>query len=388
MAVKLGEDKLVPDNIQRLLYVEQKKDNSCNYLGFKLDYLSQDLTDMEISLMSCSKCLGLARDAISNQGDTTCQICGNSSLAPVAKVRASVANLKIKCPLLRDCEWTGKILEGEEHLKECGSLLVKCPLECGHVIKRCEIGNHTKHDCPLREVKCQYCDIIILFKGLTDHLKVCPAHPIKCKCGIMKSRSQLAEHIETECPLTKIGCPYAEYSCKIGKIPRQDLLAHKKEFYIEHQDMLEGECNRLRKELTCKKDLECVEFEIDPNDELNHKKVFRIGSYEFECIVVVYNSMRFWVQRLASSFRNDSNIICITEFRMLLEETAPSENPFVWKERLYSQMIKNDCIFLYALERSIYRRYIQPDGKIYLKLFFDHDYITYKGFILLKYSPL
>ncbi|KAI6655562.1 hypothetical protein LOD99_2061 [Oopsacas minuta] len=65
------------------------------------------------------------------------------------------------------------------------------------------------------------------------------------------SRMQLLKH-RSECELEEISCPYTDYGCKAGTMLRRDLLAHKKEFYKEHQDMsltkLNDEIEQLREE--------------------------------------------------------------------------------------------------------------------------------------------
>ena len=229
-----------PDHVDQLLYL---KNAQGLYRGYKTRYISQNLSEMEGYLVTCTRCKGIIRDASSCEGETVCQLCARNQLNPkrVQKVRNSVANLNIKCPLLRDCGWSGKLVEGEKHLKECDSFLITCPLECGDVIKRCGESNHLKTDCFHREVKCEFCNLSITFKTLTEHLTMCPAHPFVCECNREFHRDEVEEHINKNCELTEIECPYAKYSCKIGKILRKDLLTHKKEFYIEHQDMIERE---------------------------------------------------------------------------------------------------------------------------------------------------
>ena len=232
-----------PDNIDKLLYVKTAKRGKASYRGYKTVYLTQELSAMESDFLSCSMCQGISREAISSEGEILCKLCKqwNSSSNPANKVRNSVANLNVRCPLSRDCGWNGKLVDGEKHLKECGKFFVTCTLECGDVTERCEMSNHLKTECLLREMKCEFCDLVFIFKNLNEHLKTCPAHPIVCKCSRVLRRDAVEEHIDKDCELTEIECPYAKYSCKIGKILRKDLLVHKKEFYIEHQDMLERE---------------------------------------------------------------------------------------------------------------------------------------------------
>ena len=218
-----------PDDIDQLLYLKNAKGS---YRGFKTGYISQNLTEVEYYLVTCTRCKGIIREASSCEGETVCKLCNTNQLNPkrVQRVRKSVANLNIKCPLLTDCSWSGKLLEGEKHLKECGSFLIRCPLRCDVVMKRYEMNNHLKTDCLNRETRCEFCDLSITYKNLTEHLLTCPAHSVVCECGIIIRRDKVKEHIDKACELTEIECPYAKYSCKIGKIPRKDLLTHKKEF--------------------------------------------------------------------------------------------------------------------------------------------------------------
>ena len=237
-----------PDDIDQLLYL---KNAQGLYRGFKTRYISQNLTKMEGYLMTCRKCKGIIRDASSYEGETVCKLCNTNQLNPkrVQKVRNSVAELKIKCPLLRDCGWSGKLLEGEKHLKECGSFLITCPLGCEDVMKRCEMNDHLKTYCLFREINCEFCELSITCKNLTEHVSTCPAYSVVCECRRIMRRDKVKEHIDKDCRLTELECPYAKYGCKVGKIPRKELVAHKEDFYIEHQDMIEQENCLLTKQV-------------------------------------------------------------------------------------------------------------------------------------------
>ena len=92
--------------------------------------------------------------------------------------------------------------------------------------------------CPMRVVECQYCHKRERANNLMEHMRMCPEYPISCvnNCGVRFPRSQLPQH-SSECELEVITCPYKEYGCNAKSMMRRDLLAHKKEFYIEHQDM-------------------------------------------------------------------------------------------------------------------------------------------------------
>ena len=485
MAARLT-DACPPDDIDQLLYL---KNAQGLYRGFKTGFISQNLTKMEGYLMTCTRCKGIIRDASSCEGETVCKLCNTNQLNPkrVQKVRNSVAELKIKCPLLRDCGWSGKLLEGEKHLKECGSFLITCPLGCRNVIKRCEMNDHLTAYCLQREVNCEYCDLSITFKNLTEHLLTCPAHPIVCKCRRSTRRDEVEEHIDKDCELTEVECPYAKYSCKIGKIPRKDLLAHKKEFYIEHQDMIEREncllahklekCNfltvqrhelmegkmgkeidqsmrkhelmkknmktkndqlvrnhtllegkmetkhnqliqkhnfwegkmetkhnqlikelcllkekyaQLRKEnyqmvqeIRFRKRLIGTTIDLDLNSNFVISTEFGNGLYTFICEILTSSSLdtrRISLIRLPTCTYSDKNVLCITHCVLCLQGTTEIA-PYYLDTKLLKRIETDSQVPIDLISKSIMSLYRQQDGIVKMEIYFDYDYVTYKGFL-------
>ena len=416
--------KLVSSIVDTLLYVKIEKCGQASYRGFKTEYLVQELSEMERYFLSCSKCLGISRDAVLSEGETLCELCKKENLSsnPVHKVRNSVADLNIKCPLLMGCNWYGKLADGEKHLKKCGKFFVTCPLKCGVVTERCEMNNHLKIECLLRETQCELCDLVLIFKNLTKHLKICDARPVVFKCGRVLRRDLVKNHIDKDCVRTEIECPYAKYSCKIGKIPRKDLLAHKKEFYIEHQDMIEREnclvtdklgkcvqkhnlleekCNELkienahlvRKHVTLECDYSKLKHElrfrkkflgVTLNLDLKSNNVksseFSNGQYRFICIISLsLNEANISLNRLSTSTYSDRNILCITECVLCLQETATEVIPHYVIERICLRIEIRRNIPIMELDKNIVSRYRQPDGIVKMEIYFDYDYITYKG---------
>ena len=393
MAVNLSISPIspIPDDIVKLLYIEVQECDKKTYHGFKVEYLTQELSEMR-EFVSCTKCFGIARDAFHIGEEIFCQSCciEQRQCASVAqKVRNSVAKLKIRCPLLRDCNWIGCLLEGEEHLRECDYFLIGCPKECETVIERIEKENHIENCCPMRLVECEFCKARLYFLELTNHLTTCPSYPIYCiGCGEEILRIENGNHVDNVCQMTEIECPYAKYTCKIGQILRKDLLAHKKEFYIEHQDMIEQENCLLKQELSnlklkhekdcnqlklVKKDLGGVDIKIDPILRTNQTILFHNGSYEFCFDVIVDDFMRASLTRIPSNNGNDNKEICITRCTVYLKESTIEKRPYIYRENLYSKMETNDAISICILERDAYCRFIQEDGYIYLKVLFDYD---------------
>ena len=270
------DDSPPPDEIEKVLFVSSNPtEGKETFGGYDPNYFIDKFTEMELELISCVVCKGIIREACSTDENHVCVVClqGLASFKPMTSVRNTVSKRNIKCPLLRDCEWIGKIHEAEIHLKQCGSFRITCSLECGSVMKRCELESHTNTTCPLREVQCRNCNIIVLAKELKDHLTTCLKLPIRCKCEKEIPRDAMDMHVETDCPLAEVECPYAKYSCKIGSVLRKDMLAHKNKFYIEHQDMLEERHINLENE---HKKLENEHIKLE-NEHINleneHKKL-------------------------------------------------------------------------------------------------------------------
>ncbi|KAI6658046.1 TNF receptor-associated factor 4 [Oopsacas minuta] len=423
MAENISNTQLLADDISKILYVHVRsskvgKDSNelPQYRGYRFDYLFQNLTMMEMNFMSCVKCSGLIRDACSSHGETVCFPCRMSQhhANPVIKVRNSVANLLIKCPLLRDCGWTGILIDSVKHLKECRVFLVECSLECGAVIKRCELENHINNHCPHRLVSCLFCEEIRPHKFIPRHLTVCHAYPVKCLCGLEIRRGLISLHIETECPQIEIECPYAKYSCNIGAILRKDLLAHKREFFIEHQDMieqencklkeelyqlkdkhnnLEGRCNDLEKResdlkqecylmkqsLMLKRQLYGVVISVIPRQSPSKKQEFYVGCYRFDCIVTVVDSIKIILRRLTTDFGNDRNVIYITFCVVCLERTGVLKEPFSTNKQLFLKSDIGKANAIMEIKYSTFSRHIQPDGTLNIGVYFDYDYVTYTG---------
>ena len=394
-----------PDDFDIKLYVQSENRNKkswgafgeeyqLEYRGYRKDYLARNLSEMEQDFIICPTCNGIMRDATASEGETACALCSKKQLHPnpVNQVRNSVAKLDIKCPLLRNCAWIGKLAEAETHLKECGSFKVWCPLECGSVIKKGETVHHMKNECQQRIIQCEFCGISVKYKEFVSHSEACLASPIECGCGNKCRRDMISAHVNTECPLAQVKCPYAKYGCKVGLLARKDLLQHKKEFYIEHQDLslikieeqgkllvkfdsgqgnqnpnlflekLPPECNDpytkrinelekqqtklgkenndlklelsiLKSELRIKKDLDGSEWKIDL-EELTYSQniegpVFYVHSYKFQFSMKVGVPCEFYLMRLNGVTKaSDKDETCIHEIRLVLGKNEFDQNSY------------------------------------------------------------
>ena len=164
-----------PDNEDDILYVKRQMKHKLVYGGYRREYLARNLSEMEEGFVICNICDGITRNASLYKEETTCLVCSESptDMNRVKLVQTAVNQLEIKCPLLRECRWSGKLSEAENHLKKCESFLIQCDL-CKEVFSRSEGEQHETKNCPMRIVKCQYCHQekkAILKRDLLAHKK-------------------------------------------------------------------------------------------------------------------------------------------------------------------------------------------------------------------------
>ena len=174
----------VPDSIDDLLYVTCFAGYNTKYRGHKREYLARNLTEFEVEMLICKVCGGIIRRASLVKEETTCQMCSATpnQLNAVRLIENCVNKLGIKCPLLRDCEWGGKLSEAENHLKECQYFLVQCS-DCNQAVTKNVLITHKQNTCPMRKVTCQYCSLVGKVKNLTEHLQYCSGYRINCPNG-------------------------------------------------------------------------------------------------------------------------------------------------------------------------------------------------------------
>ena len=69
---------------------------------------------------------------------------------PDNAVKLQINSLKIRCPM-NGCEWVGELLDKADHLSKCKFLLVACEL-CDKEILKSELAEHVEKECPQRKV--------------------------------------------------------------------------------------------------------------------------------------------------------------------------------------------------------------------------------------------
>ncbi|KAI6658053.1 TNF receptor-associated factor 4-like isoform X2 [Oopsacas minuta] len=256
MAAKPPEVKTADDKNDTLFI---KIDGT--HRGYKKEFLSQNIPPMMESILVCPICKGIMNNATVCLGSITCETCATpkGDKSKVTQVVSTVLGLDVKCPLLRQCEWSGKLSATQEHLDKCLLFKLKCPQGCGVIIERSKEANHKTTECVKRKINCKHCKKPFNSEQLDEHLKNCDSQPIKCPdgCGKEVAKKDAATHKNNDCPLADVKCPYDKYGCKLGTIKRKELMAHKTGNVMEHQDYilgslakLETENANLKKELT------------------------------------------------------------------------------------------------------------------------------------------
>ena len=389
-----------PDPIDSLLYVlfvtphDSKELGVSSFRGYKREYLSQNLSEMEIELIICPVCDGIMREASIYDGNVTCNMCSfnKREAKPVNNVKKLVDKLEIKCPMMEECDWTGNISEVRTHSHMCRSVHTSCPLGCEQMVKRFQINEHIKNECSLRISECEFCGKLFSNHEMENHLNNCSLRPLECGCGSKLQMCNFDKHIETECPLAEVECPYAKYSCHIGKLQRKDLLAHKQEFYIEHQGMLEErhinleekhllldkrskklekENEELRNALKTKRDLDGLTCKIN----FKRKKpkietpIFKIAYNDFKCSLRGTDPMRVSIKRLLFG-PGSYGSLPISECRLFLDPTKLCKEQYFGVFKLDLKFAGGSKENVLLLERSIYSNYFQDDGTLIMRLYF------------------
>ena len=383
------------DSINEILFMSKGERGNIGVFGYRRDYLNQILNQVEEKTLVCPSCKGVMREACVRNGAITCKSCRPGvTVERVNRITEIAGNLEIKCPLLRECTWKGKLSQAEGHLKECASFLLRCRLGCGAVVKRCDFIDHVENDCPLREVKCEFCPTTTLVQDMPVHLENCPFQPINCKCGKGTIRSGKSMHIKTECPLAEIECPYEKYSCDIGAIRREDLIAHKEKYYVIHQDMmreyfekentdLRMRIDQLSNSIRFKREMESFEWTIplrsqigiSVRDECNldeveyEGSVFITGTSKFRCMLRVGQVIDVCISKLNSSLSmmadEDTHV---TEFSLVVVSSGKKDMHIDTKAENCRVERKYKPIF--TLVEKMYLPYVNTDMSIHVKVYY------------------
>jgi len=216
-----------------------------------------------------------------------------------------------ECPFrlvdcLLECGERVKLFELDAHLGlSCPNLEVTCPNDCGHQVKRGEIWNHKLNECGNQMIDCgledseSRCSIKLLRKNLDEHQKVCEFRRIPCKnddcpvlvayrsvsthddecpekivpcpnkCDLQCKRKELDDHLQNDCLLQFIDCPYASFGCTAASMQRKDYHKHLENTNLKHCEAMakalqgkDEEINKLRQEMAYMKFRQEEQFEL------------------------------------------------------------------------------------------------------------------------------
>lgn len=177
------------------------------------------------------------------------------------------------------CQWKGELKDLSGHMNEgkregpCKFEIVKCRYHCKteHKIycdvqqERWLLDDHEK-SCPNRPYLCQYCSYQGRYHDITsgNHFKTCPKYlvscPNSCEGGKVFQRGALQLHLDVNCPLETVKCPWFNNGSCQEKLLRKDMQEHllfcnfKHAFviYTKQQDYneLNNELEKVKKENT------------------------------------------------------------------------------------------------------------------------------------------
>ena len=228
------------DSKEQLILVQTGKEE---FGGYKQELLVNSLSEVEIEFYVCTQCKGVMRNAcqMGEEQIPVCETCVGKKVEsqPMMKARRKIPELKVNCPLAtRGCKWNATLDEFDKHLDVCQEFLIRCKYDCGVIIKRCELNNHCNNECVNREVSCEHCRSMIVYKELNQHFKECPEFPLLCpnNCATSLKRKQIDSHIETDCPNTVVECRYERFGCK-QVVKRCEMEEHKKTNEMKHLEM-------------------------------------------------------------------------------------------------------------------------------------------------------
>ena len=328
------------------------------------------------------------REASLVGGETTCLLCSATpdKLNAVNVIQNSVAKLEIKCPVIRECEWKGNISEAEKHLEDCDDFLIKCT-PCAQIFPRRDKGNHHNKLCPMRRIRCKYsCDKSGYARDYEKHERFCLRFPVLCPngCGMEFLRDFTSKH-RSVCELEEVTCPFAEYGCEATAMLRRDLLAHKKERYIEHSDMslcgmkqIEMKNNFLEHKIMTMKQMDGAERKIHCKDyklrlyvtrETTFSRMFRAFKYsQFENSS---GSVKFSIERIEGEFDKQLGKACITHYRVIAVNNQDTTKPHYEEGTMNYQLNNGEKREFYGMDNSVYETYSAGDNTLILQFYFD-----------------
>ena len=183
-------------------------------------------------------------------GKPECPECREQDVLTDARLnkhlQRQVNSLKVRCQHHEvGCQWVGELRYLQEHLdpviRKCGFILLACPLGCGERVRGSAMKDHIMYDCCKRSSECEHCGYCNKFDIVTEqHYPVCEQFPVECPnvCSVEHlKRIELASHLEEQCPLQVIQCPFTSAGCTV-QLPRREMEEHEDKAMQQHLRMM------------------------------------------------------------------------------------------------------------------------------------------------------
>lgn len=182
------------------------------------------------------------------------------AMFPDNYAKREIMNLRVRCRRNKDCDcpWEGKLMELNNHLKECKFRPRDCPNKCGKQLLQKDMDNHLKESCSKRIATCEDCEIKVVFAKLQEHQEIkCKRRPVRCPngCGKYIPREELEQHIEGECSASVLQCAMVEYDCAFKGSAEQlrkhwsSIANHHITKLVKENQALRGELRKVQEEL-------------------------------------------------------------------------------------------------------------------------------------------
>ena len=161
-------------------------------------------------------------------------------------LQRQVNSLKVRCQHHEvGCQWVGELRYLQEHLdpviRKCSFILLACPLGCGERVRSCAMKDHILSDCSKRSYECEHCGYCNKFDIVTEqHYPVCEQFFVECPnacSGVIMKRLELASHLEEQCPLQVIQCPFTSAGCTV-QLARREMEEHEDKAMRQHLRMM------------------------------------------------------------------------------------------------------------------------------------------------------
>ena len=125
--------------------------------------------------------------------------------------------------------------------RRCDFILLVCPLGCGERVRSSAMEEHIRSYCSKRSYVCEHCGYYNKRDIVTEkHYPICELFPVECpnKCSLENlKRMQFEMHLEEQCPLQVIQCPFTSAGCTV-QLPRREMEEHEDKAVRQHLRMV------------------------------------------------------------------------------------------------------------------------------------------------------